>query len=60
MTQAERPHGITAYWTAFGWTWSCRCGIESKGNGAARTQAAAYAYGEKHIRNALRRARAAA
>jgi hypothetical protein len=47
-------HGITTYCTAAGWTWSCRCGAEGSGTGAP-TQTSAYAYGERHIRHALRK-----
>ena len=48
-------HMITTYCTA-GWSWHCLCGAEGGGTGAP-TQTAAYAYGEKHIRHALRKAR---
>ena len=56
---ADNPHGITTHWTAAGWTWGCRCGAEGRGT-MAPTQTAAYAYGERHIRHALHKARAAA
>ena len=52
----DNPHRLTTYATAGGWTWACACGSEGGGT-AARTQTAAYAYGERHIRHALRKAR---
>lgn len=53
---SDTGHGLTTHWNAGGWSWTCRCGAEGRGR-FAPTQTAAYAYGEKHIRHALRKVR---